>query len=97
LILEKRPEDLANFELVEAYGDHCIKEFYKDFVMSILFEFTKDDLEYFRKFALDVLTELLIKKCEIEELIVQMIINKLGDGSRKVQLHTIMLLCKILK
>jgi len=61
LILEKNQDELANFELVEAYCDHCVKEFYKEFVMNILFEFSKDDLEYFRKFALDVLTELLIK------------------------------------
>ena len=61
LILEKNQDDLANFEIVQAYCDHCIKEFYKDFVTNILSEFTKDDLEYFRKFALDILSELLIK------------------------------------
>ena len=61
IILEKNADDLENFELVDAYCDHCIKELYKDFVMNVLFEFTKDDLEYFRKLSLDVLTDLVIK------------------------------------
>jgi len=88
---------IPNFELVDAYVDHCIKEIYRDFVEQILVNMSKDDLEYFRKQAMDMLVELMSNKPEIEEVILSILINKLGDGSRKVQQHSIKVLCKLVK
>jgi hypothetical protein len=88
---------IPNFELVEAYVDHCIKEVYRDFVEQILVNMSKDDLEYFRKQALDILVELISNKPEIEEVILGILINKLGDRSRKVQQHAISVLCRLIK
>lgn len=46
---------------------------------------TKDDLEYFKKLALTILVDLISSKPEIEEVILGILINKLGDLSKKVQ------------
>jgi len=54
-----------------------------------------DDLEFHRRFALNVLEELLEKKPELEERILQILVNKLGDTSKKVQCHVIYLLLKL--
>lgn len=89
--------DAANFDLIEAYQQHCTKEIYRDFVTNILVDLSKDDIEYYRKLALDILVHLMTKKPEIEEVILSILINKLGDGSKKIQGHTIQVLCKLLK
>jgi ribosome biogenesis protein MAK21 len=96
--IEGRDEpEIPNFDLIDAYFDHCIKELYRDFIMEALVPMSRDDLEYFRKLALEIMADLISAKPEIEEVILGLLINKLGDGSRKVQQHTIMVLCKLLK
>jgi len=52
--------------------------------MGVLVDLSKDDLEYYRKLALDILVDLISSKPEIEELILNVLINKLGDTSKKV-------------
>jgi hypothetical protein len=47
-------------------------------------DLSKDDIEYYRKMALDMLVELMAKKPEIEEVILSILINKLGDSSKKI-------------
>lgn len=85
-----RPEsEVAHFELIDAYCEHCVKEMYREYATEILVGFSKDDLEYFRKAGLDMLVELISSKPEIEEVILGILINKLGDGSKKVQQHAI--------
>lgn len=76
--------DYTNFEIMDAYYDHCIKEIYREYVMGVLVDLSKDDLEYYRKLALDILVDLIASKPEIEELILNILINKLGDNSKKV-------------
>ena len=61
-----------------------MKEIYRDFVTNILVDLSKDDIEYYRKLALDILVELMTKKPEIEEVILNILINKLGDSSKKI-------------
>ena len=80
-----KESEIANFDLIEAYYDHCIKELYREYVNEILQSLTKDDLEYFRKQALTILVDLISSKPEIEELILSIVVNKLGDLSKKVQ------------
>jgi len=46
---------------------------------------SKDDLEYFRKLSLDMYSDLLGKKKELDDVILGIVINKLGDLSKKVQ------------
>ena len=77
-------EDIANFELIDAYFGHCIKEIYRDYVTNLLVDLSKDDLDYYRKMALDILVDLISSKPEIEEIILGILINKLGDTSKKV-------------
>lgn len=57
---------------------------------------SKDDLEYFRKLALDLLSDMLSKKCELDDVILGILINKLGDLSKKVQQHSIKVLSRLI-
>lgn len=82
--------------MIDAYQQHCVKEIYRDFITAILVDLSKDDIEYYRKLALDIMVELMSKKPEIEEVILSILINKLGDSSKKIQGHTIQVLCKLL-
>lgn len=56
---------------------------------------THDDLEFYRKFSLNTLESCLERKPELEDVILGIIINKLGDTSKKVQCHAIYLLLKL--
>ena len=58
---------------------------------------THDDLEFYRKFALNCLEQLIEKKPEMEDIILGVIVNKLGDLSKKIQCHTIYLLLQLVK
>lgn len=53
---------------------------------------THDDLEYYRKYALNILEQLIEKKPEMEDVILGVVVNKLGDVSKKISCHTIYLL-----
>ena len=81
--------------LLQAFYEHQVKEMYSEFVLQILKPLTHDDLEHYRKFSLNILQTLLEKKPEMEDVILQIIVNKLGDQSKKVQCHTIYLLLKL--
>jgi hypothetical protein len=56
------------------------------------------DLEHYRMFALDMLLELaMISDCtELVETTIGIIVNKLGDTSKKVQCHAIQILVKLI-
>jgi ribosome biogenesis protein MAK21 len=66
-------------------------------VTQILSELAKDPLEYYRKQALHILTGLLTSKPEIEDIILSLLVNKIGDTSKKVEGHAVQMLCKLLK
>lgn len=52
--------------------------------MDVLKPMTHDDLEFYKKYSLNVLELLLEKKPEMEDVILGIIVNKLGDLSKKV-------------
>ena len=72
-----------------------MKEAYHEFVNNILKPLTHDDMEFCRKFALNTLEGLIEQKPELEDIILDIIVNKLGDSNKKVQCHTIYLLLKL--
>jgi hypothetical protein len=55
----KTETEIPNFDLIDAYYEHCIKEMYREYVNEIIVGFSKDDLEHFRKVGLDILIDLL--------------------------------------
>jgi hypothetical protein len=83
-------------ELILAFYQHQLKELYREFVVGVLKTMTHDDLEFYRKYALNTLEFLMEKKPEIEDIILEIIVNKLGDQNKKVQCHTIYLLLKLI-
>ena len=80
--------------ILQAFYEHRLKELYSEY-LGILKALSADDLEFYRKFALNNLQGLLEKKPEQEEFILDILVNKLGDSSKKVQCHTIYLLLKL--
>jgi hypothetical protein len=71
-------------ELLSAYFEHHLKELYTEFINGILKPMTHDDLEFCRKFALNTLQGCLEKKPEQEDVILEIIVNKLGDQNKRV-------------
>ncbi len=69
--------------ILAAYYEHRLKELYQEYI-SVLKGLASDDLEFYRKFALNALQSCLEKKPEQEELILEILVNKLGDSSKKV-------------
>ena len=63
----------------------------------ILEKLTHDELEFYRRYSLNTLEELIAGKPELEEIILSVIVNKLGDKSKKIQCHVIYLLIKLTK
>ena len=90
-------EEDGEGNIVDAYFDHCIKEIYRQFITEILVGMSKDGIESFRKLSLDILLELISSKPEMEEVILGILINKLGDSSKKVQTHAQSALCRLVK
>ncbi len=72
-----------NQVILAAYYEHRLKELYQEYI-SVLKGLASDDLEFYRKFALNALQSCLEKKPEQEELILEILVNKLGDSSKKV-------------
>ena len=60
-------DDIAKFELVEAYYSHGLKELYREFVVNILADCAKDNLEYYRKLALEILLALVSNSTELHD------------------------------
>lgn len=85
--------------LIAAYFDHCVRQYYRgDFLDSIVYPMSiQDDFDYFRKLAIDILTECISKKPEAEEIIITHLINKLGDSSKKVVMHAASSLLRLLR
>lgn len=65
--------------ILQAYYEHRLKELYSEY-LSVLKGLASDDLEFYRKFALNNLQGLLEKKPEQEEMILDVLVNKLGDS-----------------
>jgi ribosome biogenesis protein MAK21 len=65
--------------ILQAYYEHRLKELYSEY-LSVLKGLASDDLEFYRKFALNYLQGLLEKKPEQEEMILDVLVNKLGDS-----------------
>jgi ribosome biogenesis protein MAK21 len=55
LISAKAKEKIDNPMILRAYFEHHLKELYSDFIVGVLKPMTHDDLEFYRKFALNAL------------------------------------------
>ena len=88
--------ELPQEALLTFLHKHKIREFYLGFVKTLI-ELTKDSLDFFRKFAMDILVEIAIHRDDFQDLILQTVINKMGDSEKKVQTHAIFVLVNYIK
>jgi hypothetical protein len=97
LVVEKR-DKIPDDELLKCYYEHVVREVFRELVLTIL---AKDmamcDLDHYRMFAIDTLSDLMgmTDAVELTENALSIIVNKLGDGAKKVQCHAIQLLTKL--
>lgn len=79
-----------------AHFDHCLREIIRDFCQTLT-DLAKSDLEYYRRFAMDVTMtcQQTFVHCELRQASVTSIVNKLGDKAKKIQCHAINTLVKI--
>jgi len=81
-------------ELVYWLLESELKSRYLDF-LSILETGTHDTMPYIKKQRLMMLHELLIKSPERERVIMSLIVNKLGDGDRKIASKVVFILSEL--
>ena len=67
MIKDRKEDEIAKFELIEAYNDHCLKEIYREYIENILADLARDNLEYYRKFALEILLTLISCSNELQD------------------------------
>ena len=77
-------KDAKDDELREIYFEHCLRQFYRSFIDLVLDLSVKEDFDFFRKFSIDLLLEAILSKPECEEIILQGMVNKLGDQNNKI-------------
>jgi len=80
--------------LVTMKFEDCLKQIYCDFV-EILQTFSKDPLADIRIKILGIVFELLHMKPEQEQVLLSILVNKLGDPERKVASKSSYLLCEL--
>ena len=97
IVVSKR-DKISDEELLKAYYEHCVREVFRDLVLSILAkDIAHSDLDHYRMFAIDTLSDLMgmTDAVELTENALSTIVNKLGDSAKKVQCHAIQLLTKL--
>ena len=97
VVVHKRA-DINDAELTTAYFTHCVREVLSTLINNILGkDMAHCDLDHYKMFALDMLSELIsVADCTgLVETSIGIIVNKLGDASKKVQCHAIQVLVKM--
>ena len=84
-------------DLLQAYYEHCVREIIRDFVTSVLQQLSHADLEFYRLNALTLLKDMLpySRLVDLMQTSLSLVVNKFGDGARKVQCHAINILVGI--
>jgi len=80
--------------LITIIFENNLKKIYKEFV-GILDTFSRDALVDIRNKVLGIVYELLSMKPEGEQVLLSILVNKLGDPERKVAAKTSFLLCEL--
>jgi len=97
-IIVQKLDQATEIELRKAYYEHCIREVLRELLtQTIGRELAHNDLEYFRMFAMDFVQDFVIitGTAELTEAAISIVVNKLGDQSKKVQCHAIQVLVKM--
>ena len=92
IIIYKHENEISDSELTKVYFEHCVREILRDLVNVIIGkEFVHNDLEYFRTYAMNFIQDIIILSgsCDLMESAIAIVVNKLGDLSKKVQIHAI--------
>ncbi len=71
--------------LIQAHFEHCLREIIRDY-FAVLVDLSKAELDHFRTFSLDVVSECMpwLVNCELRQQSIGMIINKFGDSVKKI-------------
>merc|ERR1711933_82065 len=81
--------------LLYFYFEECVKQRYSKFV-KILRELTLNHVDYVKSKSLDIVYNLLVSKPEHESILLTLLVNKLGDPSRKIASKTRLFILRLL-
>ena len=87
--------DIEDEELINSYYDDKIHHLYLRFINLLEESINTESITNIKKKKLDFLYDMLVKQPESEEMILQYIVNKLGDTSIDITNHIMKLLKKI--
>jgi len=87
--------DISEDELINSFYEDKIHHLYLRFINILEYTINSESIINIKKKNLDYLYEMLVKKPESEEKILQDIVNKLGDTSNEVSNYTMKLLKQI--
>ena len=89
-------KNITNQHLVLFYLEDCLKNFYTSFV-KILEELTRDVLLHVKNKVIIYIQTLLSAKPEQEEILLQLLVNKMGDQEKKISSKVVYLLLSLLQ
>lgn len=87
---------LTDGKLTEIYHEHMLRSVYIEYV-DMLSAYCNDQLDYFKKLAISIISDCLMERPEREETLLSLLINKLGDPNNEIAKHTIQNVLRILK
>jgi hypothetical protein len=91
----KMSEKANNKELLNAYISHHVLQSFRGFI-KMLDKLSGDNLEFFKKFATKVLGDLAPYAGSEKDMIINTMVNKLGDSDKKVACQTIFVIGNML-
>jgi hypothetical protein len=85
-------------EIIKAYHEHCCRELLREFCTTILQTMSHAELDFQKTTSLDIAAQVLPygKQADLTQWIINMIVNKFGDSSKKVQCHAINTMVRVL-
>ena len=82
--------------LCDMYYEHKLRSLYIEYI-ELVGKWTNDPLDYFKKLAISILSDLLMECPEQEETLLTLLVNKLGDPNDEVAKHTVQNIVRIIK
>ncbi|CAI2386621.1 unnamed protein product [Moneuplotes crassus] len=93
---QEKKTEITNALLTRAYHENIVRSLYIEYV-DFLGKCTNDNLDYFKKLAISIVSDCLMSCPEREETLLSILINKLGDPNNDIPKHTIQNIIRILK
>ena len=85
-VIMAKGKECSEDEIVDAYHEHCISELMREFCTGVIQQMSHGELEFQKTTSLDIACAILpyAKQADLTQQIVSLIVNKFGDGVKKI-------------